>query len=102
MQPESPIKNIVYCLVKRSRERRSTDVKWRSFNLTGDTLDMDSPFDLQEERAEEQQSLIRTTPASQVEITKRKHIKTWRREQIDNEIGYFYDTAWEKSPVIPG
>lgn len=61
--------------------------KWEFFNLTGDTIEIDEAENDTIEEPEENEG-----ENSMKNVTKTR----WWREQIDSEeIGYFFDTAWE-------
>lgn len=84
---------------KRQANRNvEPEAKWSFFNLTGDTIDLDVPS-VTEETVDETEEIAYTTEDIFVEepVTPRR---SWRREEIDTDLGYFYDTAWERSPII--
>lgn len=71
------------------------DYKWEYFNLTGDIIDIGNVHD------ETHTELFRVDENVQLKKNNRKVLIDewkWRREEIDTELGYFYDVAWEKDP----
>lgn len=76
---------------KRSIINETADYKWEFFNLTGDVIDIGGDHNQPAVNVNESMHL-------------KKHKKVlldewkWRKEEIDTELGYFYDVAWEKDP----
>lgn len=73
-----------------TRKKRSTDYKWEFFNLTGDVIDIGG--------GDEHKQTNISNKTVQLLPKKDKNALLWKREEIDTELGYFYDVAWEKDP----
>lgn len=88
-----------------SRKKRDTapsiqttglEVHWEYFNLTGDTLDINDE--------ENETRLSEDDCSGESNITEdvsndTDTIMWWKQEADPEEIGYFYDTAWEANVV---
>lgn len=78
------------------RKKRSADYKWEFFNLTGDVIEIGGADDHKQTEV-----FIVDETVHQLVKKDRKVLLDdwkWRREEIDTELGYFYDVAWEKDP----
>lgn len=80
--------------IKKIRKKRSNDAL---FNLTGDTMELNERGEIVENQENvtvrnEQELLAVRKPV----YTKKNVDMEWRREYMKNEdIGYFYDSAWD-------
>lgn len=79
-----------------NREKRSTNLnntslikQWEYFNLTGDVIDIGVEKNSNDENGEEDVKYSKTNS------TFLKPRKLYREQYDSDEIGYFYDSAWE-------
>lgn len=84
---------------KSRPKRHSTDIYFEQplpeqwlFNLTGDVIDIEGSVESIRDNATEDDP--ETESIVEEKFTTSSHL-SWRREQLeDEELGYFYDTAW--------
>lgn len=92
---------------KLSRHRRSVSnetefYKWEFFNLTGDVIDIGGSTDLANDHIQTNENATENKETNNIKpVNNSKSLLDewkWKREEIDTELGYFYDVAWEPDP----
>lgn len=73
-------------------ELNETTQKWEFFNLTGDTIEID---ELDSEITEEDDEVSDNGDVPDKLPLGNDSLKWWREQVDSEEIGYFFDTAWE-------